>query len=206
MRYAELLRKPQWQRRRLEIMARDGFACRVCGESEEMLQVHHLAYRAGALPWDYAASELVALCESCHDTHHHFEDVLALDLSREYATYIVAGNKEGRHAAFELASACLSRLRRASGFVFLPQGEDAASYARRMGRESLSALVGSRIPFTRYLLDEAACCFDRLSEQGRHDFTSVSAVIAKRLPESDVRTEFLAYAAGCAAISEETLL
>jgi len=64
--YIELLRDPRWQRRRLEIMARDEFACLSCGDKERTLNVHHKRYRRGAKPWEYEDDQLITLCEDCH--------------------------------------------------------------------------------------------------------------------------------------------
>lgn len=65
--YVELLRDPRWQRRRLEVLNRAEFACESCGDATQTLHVHHKIYRKGALPWDYADQDLVALCETCHE-------------------------------------------------------------------------------------------------------------------------------------------
>src|SRR5262249_6331550 len=67
--YRGLLRDPRWQRRRLEIFARDGWRCQHCGATHRELQVHHLAYlpaAANVAPWDYPARLLVTLCHVCH--------------------------------------------------------------------------------------------------------------------------------------------
>lgn len=64
--YSELLRKPQWQKRRLEILARDGWACCWCGDRESNLQVDHRHYVRGRLPWEYPDADLTTLCEACH--------------------------------------------------------------------------------------------------------------------------------------------
>jgi 5-methylcytosine-specific restriction endonuclease McrA len=64
--YADKLKDPRWQKRRLEILARDDFACRNCGDGESTLHVDHKVYRRGADPWDYPDDDLQALCESCH--------------------------------------------------------------------------------------------------------------------------------------------
>ena len=64
--YGEQLKDPQWQRRRLEILSRDGFACRLCGCESVMLHVHHRWYGDGA-PWDVAGEALLTLCETCHE-------------------------------------------------------------------------------------------------------------------------------------------
>jgi hypothetical protein len=64
--YSEKLRDPRWQKMRLEVMGRDGFACRMCQSNTEMLHVHHTFYRRGASPWGYPEETLLTLCESCH--------------------------------------------------------------------------------------------------------------------------------------------
>lgn len=66
MKYAIKYKDPRWQRKRLEVMQRDGFACICCGEGEEMLNVHHSYYVAGRDPWEYPDSSLITLCQSCH--------------------------------------------------------------------------------------------------------------------------------------------
>jgi len=66
MTYSEQLKHPKWQKRRLEILNRAGFRCESCEESEKTLHVHHKRYHKGAMAWEYADDELVALCEDCH--------------------------------------------------------------------------------------------------------------------------------------------
>src|SRR6266436_2180757 len=64
--YAQKLRDPRWQKKRLEIMQRDEFVCTACGDTESTLNVHHRFYQNGKDPWDYPDWSLVTLCESCH--------------------------------------------------------------------------------------------------------------------------------------------
>lgn len=64
--YWELLRDPRWQRKRLEVMQRDEFACRQCGDKTSTLNVHHTHYVKGRAPWEYENESLKTLCESCH--------------------------------------------------------------------------------------------------------------------------------------------
>lgn len=64
--YMDLLRDPRWQRRRLEIMQRDKFRCRSCGDETTTLNVHHSYYVKGRKPWEYEDTELHTLCEPCH--------------------------------------------------------------------------------------------------------------------------------------------
>ncbi len=66
--YWEKLRDPRWQKKRLQVMERDGFECQECGDKTSTLNVHHKFYRSKADPWDYESEWLVTLCESCHRT------------------------------------------------------------------------------------------------------------------------------------------
>ena len=65
--YGKLLKDPRWQRKRLEIMQRDNFACVLCGDTESTLHVHHGYYKAGKKPWEYPDNTLMTLCEQCHE-------------------------------------------------------------------------------------------------------------------------------------------
>ena len=66
MDYSEKLKDPRWQRARLKIMERDGFACVACSSTTETLTVHHIHY-SGSNPWDAPDKDLQTLCFSCHD-------------------------------------------------------------------------------------------------------------------------------------------
>jgi len=63
--YSEKLKSPKWQRKRLEILERDGWACGRCGNTETTLNVHHLEYHRD--PWETPDKLLVTLCEICHN-------------------------------------------------------------------------------------------------------------------------------------------
>lgn len=62
---------PRWQKKRLEIMKRDGFACKKCKSKDHTLHVHHLVYFKDYKPWDYGNNMLVTLCEECHSAITH---------------------------------------------------------------------------------------------------------------------------------------
>lgn len=68
--YSEKLKHPKWQKRRLEILNRDGFKCRLCDETEETLHVHHIRYERGREPWEHGDESLVTVCVNCHDELH----------------------------------------------------------------------------------------------------------------------------------------
>ena len=64
--YAELLKHPLWQKKRLEVMQRDGFMCKLCYDDETTIHVHHTSYKKDLAPWEYSDTELVCLCKDCH--------------------------------------------------------------------------------------------------------------------------------------------
>lgn len=63
--YSEKLRDPRWQKKRLCVMQRDGFACRDCGDADSTLHVHHCHYEKGG-PWMTQDIFLLTLCSTCH--------------------------------------------------------------------------------------------------------------------------------------------
>jgi hypothetical protein len=67
--YSALLQRPEWKRKRMEIMERDGFVCTQCkapGTPENYLQVDHKLYMPGSLPWEISNSYLQTVCVKCH--------------------------------------------------------------------------------------------------------------------------------------------
>lgn len=75
--YAEQLKHPNWQRKRLEVMERAGFKCEACGDKDTMLNVHHKQYVKGRKAWEYDANELTCFCETCHKEKHEIKDGIA---------------------------------------------------------------------------------------------------------------------------------
>ncbi len=68
--YAELLKDPRWQKKRLEVFERDKWKCVLCECSindEKTFHVHHWWYDRGVLPWDYIDGCYSTLCEPCHE-------------------------------------------------------------------------------------------------------------------------------------------
>jgi hypothetical protein len=62
----EAYKDPRWQKRRLQIMERDGWACVACRRTDETLHVHHKAYYG--MPWEVSDHDLQTLCEKCHES------------------------------------------------------------------------------------------------------------------------------------------
>lgn len=81
MTFAEQYRHPKWQEKRLEAFQRvkelDGaLYCERCYDTESQLHVHHKRYVKGRMIWEYPATELEVLCDSCHETAHAEKDEL----------------------------------------------------------------------------------------------------------------------------------
>lgn len=73
MTYAEKLRDPRWQKKRLQILERDYWCCQSCSDGTKNLQVHHLFY-AKRDPWDYPDDAYQTLCDECHRTRQGIVD------------------------------------------------------------------------------------------------------------------------------------
>jgi 5-methylcytosine-specific restriction endonuclease McrA len=71
--YSEKLKDPRWQKKRLEILERDGWACRFCGCKEKTLHAHHTIYLKPD-PWDYPDKVIITLCDDCHEAEHEWWD------------------------------------------------------------------------------------------------------------------------------------
>ena len=78
--YAEKLRDPRWQQKRLEMMERDGFRCRHCEDESKELHVHHTVYCNGNDPWEVDSSTLICLCKTCHDNQTIILNALRSDI------------------------------------------------------------------------------------------------------------------------------
>lgn len=84
--YSEKLKNPRWQKKRLGIFNRDQFECKICGDKETTLHVHHVYYEANSEPWDYADDALVTLCGVCHEAEHEAMKVAMDSLKKQIAT------------------------------------------------------------------------------------------------------------------------
>jgi len=84
--YSEKLKHPKWQKKRLEILNRDKFTCKLCGDTESTLHVHHLEYKPNTEPWDYPNANFKTLCEYCHREIENlkaiFPDVAILEIDK----------------------------------------------------------------------------------------------------------------------------
>jgi 5-methylcytosine-specific restriction endonuclease McrA len=74
--FSDQYKHPNWQKKRLEILEHDKFTCCKCGDTESQLHVHHSSYIKGRMLWEYQTSELITLCEGCHELVHSVKDTL----------------------------------------------------------------------------------------------------------------------------------
>ena len=65
MKYIEQLQDPRWQKVRLSVMNRDNFTCRMCGDKNTTLNIHHKEYYRG-FAWDTPQEHLITVCKHCH--------------------------------------------------------------------------------------------------------------------------------------------
>jgi hypothetical protein len=90
--YSSQLRDRRWQKRRLEIMERDRFKCRLCDSHDETipLHVHHIYYAKDMAVWEYPDDALITVCEECHDyiTLMHSRLLVALYNRSLHMSYI----------------------------------------------------------------------------------------------------------------------
>jgi hypothetical protein len=96
MKYSEKLKDPRWQRKRLEVMQRDGFTCLCCGDTKTTLNVHHKQYHGD--PWEAPMDSLETLCEDCHAKRTEInKEFMALD-TRDAIPLITHFLELGRHS------------------------------------------------------------------------------------------------------------
>lgn len=66
MTYKDQLKDPRWQRKRLEILERDKWTCKLCGDKKTELHVHHYFYTKGRQAWEYENEAFDTYCRHCH--------------------------------------------------------------------------------------------------------------------------------------------
>lgn len=85
MTYAEKLKDPRWQRRRLELLEAANWKCCECQSADKTLHVHHNFYRSRTQPWDYPAYAFRVVCEDCHAAAETQKRELSELIEQQYA-------------------------------------------------------------------------------------------------------------------------
>ena len=85
MTYAEKLKDPRWQKKRLQIFERDKWICRICRRGDKPLTVHHSCYLPKRQPWEYDDAFLFTACDECHENENldHLLTYSALKVEKE---------------------------------------------------------------------------------------------------------------------------
>jgi len=98
MTYAQKLKDPRWQKRRLQILDKRGWRCERCFNDKQTLHVHHKRYRGE--PWEVSDSDLEVLCEPCHNGEHGKSSGL-----KRFSVYCAGkiGISDWRHRLFDLS-------------------------------------------------------------------------------------------------------
>ena len=79
MTYAEKLKDPRWQLRRLTVIKAADGKCRACSNGLIELQVHHLVYSGE--PWEAPDSHLECLCVECHEFRTAYDKKMGRSLT-----------------------------------------------------------------------------------------------------------------------------
>lgn len=80
--YYELLKHPEWQKKRLKIMELSNFECENCGIKDQTLHVHHSYYEKGLKPWEYPDESLRCLCDECHKNIQDFQTLFQKQIGK----------------------------------------------------------------------------------------------------------------------------
>ncbi|HOY33472.1 MAG TPA: HNH endonuclease [Bacteroidales bacterium] len=103
MTYAEQLKSPKWQKKRLNIMERDQFRCQDCGSIDDQLHVHHLFYLQGKKAWDYPDEFYITLCDKCHIGVHTQTELLYKEIAKYVKQTKYIGNLQDYLIALRVA-------------------------------------------------------------------------------------------------------
>lgn len=80
--YSEKLKDPRWQKKRLQVLERDGWRCQNCWDEKTTLHIHHTYYFKNEDPWDCPNNSLITLCVNCHKYEHDLKNGSAEDVKR----------------------------------------------------------------------------------------------------------------------------
>jgi 5-methylcytosine-specific restriction endonuclease McrA len=116
--YAAKFKDPRWQKKRLQILERDKWACSVCGDASSTLHVHHGYYESKYEPWDYSDDTLHTLCEECHSWANdlrrdlHFEMAkLPIEFQARLLSFVAAMRNKGHGTILPLLHEAEKKLR-----------------------------------------------------------------------------------------------
>jgi len=80
--YAELLRRPEWQWKRLERLKGADFQCEECKEFSRNLRLDIRRHIPGTKPWDYEYDDYICVCEECAKGRDFLLNAIRKDIGR----------------------------------------------------------------------------------------------------------------------------
>ncbi len=80
--WLERYKDPRWQKKRLEILERDNWICRDCGDDQSTLNVHHKWYEKNKDVWGYNDNCYITLCDDCHSFIHELIDSKLINIRK----------------------------------------------------------------------------------------------------------------------------
>lgn len=108
--YAQKLKDPRWQQRRLQIFESAEFKCEDCGDDKTTLHAHHCIYINDREPWDYSDECFRCICEKCHKRRHELEKAAVLEFKIRLAAKtgnelrkLIAILREARECGLDLS-------------------------------------------------------------------------------------------------------
>lgn len=107
MTYAEKLKDPRWQKRRLEVFNKADWKCEDCGAGDKELQVHHCYYIRSLEPWEHGNDLLICVCPDCHKKRQAKEEAIHVSVG-QWLREVPAWDLET--AAWEFCDAVVKRL------------------------------------------------------------------------------------------------
>lgn len=142
--YAEKLKHPKWQKKRLEILERDGFRCQWCSSKEKTLHVHHKTYGKGKQPWDYPEGNFLTLCEECHVSIEEKKNEILMKMGMKWlygdvSTFIDISLEQNSGISMAMES-MMSMTRCREGFIMAIEGKDDPAACEALGFMRLNAL------------------------------------------------------------------
>lgn len=87
--FAESYNTAEWQKKKNRILERDNYTCQICGDTERIMQVHHITYaHCDGKACRAHDNELITLCANCHkgddgDHIHFFNGLYEITISAE---------------------------------------------------------------------------------------------------------------------------
>jgi hypothetical protein len=105
MTYAEKLKDPRWQKKRLQIFERDKWQCTICKCEDKTLHVHHEVYQGD--PWEAKNEELTTLCEDCHSLVETAKLVPSIEKMQQTKLELADKYKQSPRPAYKQAIAII---------------------------------------------------------------------------------------------------